>query len=103
MTTPGQISIDSVQNACFAEDNNEQRLDFDEAPIFAFCFGMSGDINQPGMGSINFNDLLQNLTLTITTTAKTVPALNADKWRVNVFALTNNIVTYDKGELMKQL
>ena len=72
----------------------------EECPIFAFCFGMSGDINQPGMGSINFNDLLQNLTLTIR-------AINAgpagDPYRVEVFALTNNIVTYDKGELMRQL
>ena len=48
--------------------NND--LDPMETPIYAFCFGMSGDINQPGMGSINFNDLLQNLTLTITTTPR---------------------------------
>ena len=81
--------------------NNEQNLAKEEVPIYAFCFGMSGDINQPGMGSINFNDLLQNLTLTITTTSKPIPA--NDLWRVDVYALTNNIVTYDKGELMRQL
>ena len=81
--------------------DNEQHLDICTSPIYAFCFRMSGDINQPGMGSINFNDLLQNLTLTITTTPKVI--LATDTWRVEVFALTNNIVTYDKGELMRQL
>ena len=84
-----------------SEDYNECRLDSSEAAIYAFCFGMTGDINQPGMGSINFNDLLQNLSLKIVTTPKAIPA--NDIWRVDVYALTNNIVTYDKGELMRQL
>jgi len=103
--TTNTASTNFDNNVVASPQNVESRTKDQPAFIFPFCFGMSGDLNQPGMGSINFNDLLQNLTLTITVNLSTyatgLPA--GDAWKVECFALTNNIVTYDKGELMKQL